>query len=110
MPSYSRSEVVLVRVIFSNQAGAKIRPAVIVSGRSASRDLVIVPPTSKTSGLLPGEFVLANWKSAGLNVSTALKRGLYTIQENIVLKSLGALSPQDVQSLDRSLRSWLELT
>jgi hypothetical protein len=33
MPNDSRNEDVLVPVIFPNQAGAKIRPAVIISGQ-----------------------------------------------------------------------------
>jgi mRNA interferase MazF len=109
MPNYSRNEVVLVRVVFSNQSGAKVRPAVVVSGPHVSRDLFVVPLTSRTTGLLPGEFQLADWARAGLNVSSAVKRALVTVHENLVLKSLGALSPTDAESLEKSLRLWLPL-
>jgi mRNA interferase MazF len=57
MPSFSRNEIILVRVVFPNQAGAKIRPAVVVSGQHVSRDLLIVPLTSKTTEFLSDEFV-----------------------------------------------------
>ena len=109
MPSFSRNEVVLVRVILSNQAGAKIRPAVIINGPHISRDLLIVPMTSKTTELLPGEFVLADWKKAGLNVATAAKRGLYTVADNLVLKTVGVMSQHDMQQLESALRMWIEL-
>ncbi|HZZ27309.1 MAG TPA: hypothetical protein VFE46_04815 [Pirellulales bacterium] len=66
MPNFSKNEVILVRVIFANQTGAKIRPAVVVSGQHTSQDALIVPFTSKIAGLLAGEFVLADWTSAGL--------------------------------------------
>jgi len=60
MPSYSKSEVVLVRYPFSNLSGSKVRPAVVVNASHASQDVIIVPLTSKVFPLLAGEFVLAD--------------------------------------------------
>jgi mRNA interferase MazF len=76
MPSYSQSDVVLVRYPFSDLSGSKVRPAVVVSAPHVSSDLIIVPLTSRTEQLLAGEFILSGWSTAGLNVSTAVKRGL----------------------------------
>jgi mRNA interferase MazF len=59
------------------------------------------------SPLLHGEFVLADWKAAGLNVASAAKRGLYTVHQSLVIKSVGRLSAADAGSLDKSLRAWL---
>jgi mRNA interferase MazF len=80
MPSYSKNEVILVKYPFSGLSGAKVRPAIIVTAAHPSRDVFIVPLTSKTNALLAGEFVLADWTTAGLNVESAVKRGLYTGQ------------------------------
>jgi mRNA interferase MazF len=44
--------------------------------------LFIVALTSKTQSLMTGEFVLSEWRNAGLNVATAVKRGVFTIHEN----------------------------
>ena len=63
MPSYSKGEVILVRYPFSNLAGAKVRPAIIVNASHPSQDVIIVAPTSKVSPLLSGEFMLADWKA-----------------------------------------------
>lgn len=71
--------------------------------------MLIVPFTSKTTALLAGEFVLVDWKGAGLNVETAAKRGIFTIHERLVLKSIGRLSPVDAEKLANSLREWLGL-
>jgi mRNA interferase MazF len=76
MPSYSKNEVILVRYPFSNLSGSKVRPAVVVNDAHISQDTIIVPLTSKVSSLLAGEFVLADWKAAGLNVPSAVKRGI----------------------------------
>jgi mRNA interferase MazF len=109
MPSYSKNEVVLVRYPFSDLTSTKVRPAVIVNAPHTSQDVLIIPLTSKTTGLLAGEFVLADWKGAGLNVETAAKRGIFTIHEKLVLKSIGRLVTVDAGKLEASLREWLGL-
>jgi mRNA interferase MazF len=109
MPSYSKSEIVLVRYPFSDLTSSKVRPAVIVNAPHASQDVLIVPLTSKTTALLAGEFVLADWKGAGLNVETAAKRGIFTIHQKLVLKSIGRLLTGDAEKLESSLREWLDL-
>ena len=76
MPSYSKNEVVLVRYPFSDLSSAKVRPAVVVNAPHLSQDVLIVPLTSRTAALLAGEFVLVGWREAGLNVETAVKRGI----------------------------------
>ena len=107
--TYSRGEIILIHYPFSNLTGAKVRPAVVVNARHTSNDLIIVPLTSRTGSLLPGEFALADWKSAGLNVATAVKRGLYTVHERLVVRRIGALCGVDMDAVDSSLRSWLDL-
>jgi mRNA interferase MazF len=109
MPSYSRHTIVLVRYPFSDLSSSKVRPAVVVSAPHPSRDLLITPLTSKTGSLLPGEFVLTQGAAAGLNVTTAVKRGLYTVHESLVIKPLGQLDQADIEQLDESLQSWLGL-
>ena len=73
------------------------------------QDVIIVPLTSKTTHLLPGEFKVAEWKAAGLNVETAIKRGIFTIHERLIVKSVGTLSAADAGKLERSLREWIGL-
>lgn len=95
MPSYLKNEVILVRYPFTNLSASKVRPAVAVHAPHPSQDLFVVPLTSQTSALLPGEFVLADWAGAGLHVSTAVKRGMYTVHSNLILKRLGKLMQLD---------------
>jgi len=109
MPSYSKHDVILVRYPFSDLSSSKVRPAAVVSASHPSQDILITPLTSKTSFLLPGEFVLAEWAAAGLNVATAVKRGVYTVHEGLVIKVIGQLAKDDVDRLDQSLRDWLGL-
>jgi len=109
MPSYSKGDVVLVRLSFSDLSDGKVRPAVTVSAPHKSNDIFLVPITSKTDVLLAGEFVMNDWKGAGLNVVSAVKRGLFTIHQNLIIKTVGSISAQDAGELERSLRAWLGL-
>ena len=72
MPSYSKHDVVLVRYPFSDLSSSKVRPAVVVSSPHSSQDILITPLTSKTASLREGEFALAEWSAAGLNVQQRL--------------------------------------
>ena len=110
MPSSSKNDIILVRYPFSDLSGAKVRPAIVVSASHSSQDIFIVPLTSKTVPLLAGEFLLADWKAGGLNVATAVKRGLYTVHQSLIVKTVGRLSPRDTPQLQRSLREWLGLS
>lgn len=109
MPSYSKNDIILVRYPFSDLSSSKVRPAVVVNAPHVSQDIIITPLTSKTGSLLEGEFVLSDWAAAGLNVATAVKRGLYTVHESLIVTTIGKLANSDVEQLEQSLRSWLGL-
>jgi mRNA interferase MazF len=87
----------------------KVRPVVVVSGEHRSRDVFVVPLTSKTDRMIDGEFALTDWQGAGLNIASVVKRGLYTIHESLVIKMVGRLGADDASRIDASLRQWLNL-
>ena len=109
MPSCSRGDIVLVRYPFADRSEFKVRPAVSVSTPHTSHDVFLVPLTSKTQNLLVGEFVMKDWQASGLNVVSAVKRGLFTIHDGLIMKVIGRISSEDASELERSLRSWLGL-
>jgi mRNA interferase MazF len=109
MPRYSQRDVLLVQYPFTDLSATKVRPAVVVHAPHPSQDSLLVPLTSRTTSLVPGEFVLADWAAAGLNVPTAVKRGIYTIHPSLIVKWVGQLSTRDAQRLAHSLRGWLGL-
>ncbi len=86
-----------------------MRPAVVISAPHSSQDILITPLTSKIGSLHEGEFVLSEWLAAGLNVATAVKRGMYTVHESLVIKVIGKLADVDAERLEQSLQSWLGL-
>lgn len=109
MPNCLKNEVILVHYPFTDLSATKVRPAVVIHAPHSSPDLILVPCTSQTAGLRPGEFVLGDWSAAGLHVPTAVKRGIYTIHPRLVLRRLGQLAPADASRVEQSLRTWLGL-
>lgn len=103
MPAYGFGDIVLVPFPFTDQSGAKKRPAVIVSGTSynqARRDVVIMAITSqvKPSGTF-GEAIIHDWQAASLLKPSAIKPVFATIEQTLILKRLGQLSTRDQPAL-----------
>jgi mRNA interferase MazF len=105
--AYSFGDVVLVPFPFSDQSGAKKRPAVVVSASryNASRpDLVIMAITSQIRPSLGfAEALVTEWQAAGLIKPSALKPVFTTIEQNLVVCTLGSLSVVDLRVLRENL-------
>jgi mRNA interferase MazF len=101
--AHSFGEVVLVPFPFTDQSGAKKRPAVVVSssGYNANRrDLIIMAITSQVRtppGF--GEALVADWQAAGLIKPSVLKPVFTTIEQGLVVRTMGTLSANDLSTL-----------
>ena len=110
MKNYYKFRVVLVKYPFTDNKYYKIRPAVIINGKQDDlNDFFIVPLTSKTHNLKKGEFVLNNYSEAGLNIPSAIKRGIFTVNSSLFIKELSYLSKEDREMLKQSIFLWLQL-
>lgn len=109
MTSYDRGDVVLAILPFSDLSGIKKRPAV-VSAQRPSVDLLLLPLTSQTQNLQPGEFVLQEWQETGILFPSAVKRGFFTLDRACVTRRLGRVSSSDLSKLEQALRLWLGLS
>ncbi|HOU57351.1 MAG TPA: type II toxin-antitoxin system PemK/MazF family toxin [Spirochaetota bacterium] len=108
--NYSKSDVILLPYPFTDLTARKVRPAVVAgSGKAKYEDIFVVPLTSKVNNLSEDEFPLKHWKDAGLNVPTAIKRGCILVDASLVIKKVGTLSKDDLDLVDKALKSWLEL-
>ena len=101
--AHTFGDVVLVPFPFTDQSGAKKRPAVIISSNSYitnRRDLIIMAITSQVRtphGF--GEAIVTDWQSAGLIKLSVLKPVFATIEQSLVVRTLGALSVADTRTL-----------
>ena len=105
---YNFGDVVLVPFPFTDQSGAKKRPAVIVSSdayNAARPDLVLMAITGQARGTTNvGETQVIEWQKAGLLKASFIKPILTTIEKKLVLNKLGRLDQQDRDELQNSLR------
>lgn len=100
----SRNDIVLLPIPFTDLASRKVRPAIVI-GRKGT-DLFLVPVSSVLSNT---DFPLQEWQAAGLNVPSGVKAQLSTVEEKLVVKTVGAVSSVDRRILDEKLRAWLQL-
>jgi len=105
--AYAFGDIVLVPFPFTDQSGAKKRPAVVVSRdhyNENRRDLVIMAITSQVRQPLGfAEALIADWQSAGLIKPSVLKPVLTTIEQSLVVRTMGTLSAADQNALRKTI-------
>lgn len=110
MPSttgFEFGDIVLIAFPFTDQAGSKKRPAVVVSSDAYNRqrpDVILMAVTSRMRRT-PGfrENVIQDWQSAGLLKPSAVKPVVFTAEKRIVLKRLGRLKEEDQRAVRESI-------
>jgi mRNA interferase MazF len=112
MIEFKRGDVVLVRFIFSDENGAKRRPAVIISTsdyHQSRQEAIMAAITSNVDSQLTGDYRIAGWKAAGLlfpSIATAIIR---TIKQAMIERRLGTMPLADMQAIEGKLRDVLGL-
>ncbi len=105
---YKFGDVVLVPFPFTDQSGAKKRPAVVVSSavyNSARPDLVLMAITGQARGAANvGEVDITEWQKAGLLKASVVKPILTTVEKKLVINKLGRLEAADCAALESALR------
>ena len=96
---------------FSGAVEDKTRPAIVVSSdiyHACRPDVVLCFLTSQVAGAnQPTDYVLKDWKAAGLNQPSAFRAFFITVRANEVTK-VGRLSDGDWSEVQQRLRSALQ--
>lgn len=104
---YQFGEVILVPFPFTNQVESKKRPAVVISSpayHTNRPDLLIMAITSQAHTEPDfAAFPVVDWQAAGLLKPSFAKPVLTTLEQTLVIRSMGNLSPRDQQSLRQML-------
>jgi len=107
MTSYDRGDVVLVSFVFSEEAGAKLRPALVVSAtryNRARQEAIVAAITSNVRRRLFGDHLMAEWKSAGLLFPSTVTAIVRTVKRNMIDRKIGSLAKADQDAVDDELR------
>ena len=114
-----RGEVVLVRFPFSSGAGGKVRPALVVQNDTNNRRLnstIVAMITSNTqlSTKEPTQLLIdpstPEGRMSGLLHPSAVKcENLLTLEQSLVLRTIGSMPPAALARVDACLKASLDL-
>lgn len=104
---YEFGDIVLVPFPFTSQAASKQRPAVVVSRRAYNAQRPDVVVMAVTSQLRPVEgrtdTALPHWQHAGLLKPSVVKPVFATLEQVLVIRTLGRLHADDQAALRRTI-------
>ena len=111
MPSaiFDRFDVVVVPFPFSEKTGRKRRPALVLSNREFNRAGHTVLAMITTSGHhpWPGDCRITDLEAAGLPLPCIVRMKLFTLDNRIILRTLGHLSDADLARVETNLDTHL---
>src|SRR5260370_34019476 len=113
---YRRGQVVVVNVPFTGHAGAKPRPALVLSTDTFHRHLpnLIVCAISSQQRFYNrpggGDHPLRHWKNLGLrHPSTARLSNLMAVEKRLIKRALAPLHVDDLARIEQGLRKVFNL-
>ena len=113
MTAYKRGDVVLVTFVFADETGVKLRPAVIVSSEAyhSGRDEVIIEAiSSRTDRILLGNYLIKDWRRAGLLFPSVATGAVRTMKQNMIARKLGSMPSAEMKAIGDNLSVALDLS
>lgn len=107
MTACRRGDVVLVGFVFSDASGTKVRPALVVSSTAYHRgrhEVIVAGITSNTNRRLFGDYLVDDWKGAGLLFPSVVTGIIRTVKDTMIERRLGSMLSADMSGVDRQLR------
>lgn len=98
-------DVVAVPFPFTDRPAVKRRPALVVSSAAfdhAHAQSILAMITS-TRSVWPSDVALRDWRQAGLRVPCRVRLKLFTLDDALLVRKLGALSKPDRQAVADAL-------
>ena len=102
-------DVVAVPFPFTDRPVVKRRPALVVSSAAfnhAHAQSILAMITS-TRSTWPSDVAIRDWRQAGLHVPCRVRLKLFTLDDALMVRKLGALSKRDGQAVSHALSRFL---
>ena len=110
--TFKAFDVVVVPFPFTDRDASKRRPALVISNalfNQQHNQLVLAMITTDTDKVWPSDVSFTHWQEVGLKVACHFRLKLFTLDQNLVLKTLGHLSPQDAKSVQAVLVKYVDV-
>ena len=103
--TFEAFDVVVVPFPFADRPSAKRRPALVVSSTDFNErhDESILAMITSARGGWPSDIALQDWREAGLNVACKVRLKLFTLDDHLILRKIGALSRPDAKAVKNRL-------
>ena len=110
--TFKAFDVVAVPFPFTDRDATRRRPALVISNERFSQQhnqIVLAMITTATDNVWPSDVSLTDWQQAGLKVACRFRLKLFTLDRNLVLKTIGHLSAKDVKSVQTVLSEFIDV-
>lgn len=100
---YKHGDVVLVSFVFSDETGEKRRPALVVSSdeyQIRRKEAVIMAITSRIHRRLFGDYLIGDWRGAGLLHPSIAAGIIRTINQDMINRKLGVMPDNDMRNIE----------
>jgi mRNA interferase MazF len=95
-------EIILIRMVFHQSTGAKVRPAVVLC--DTGDDDFIAAPITSVLRQSRYDLVIRDWQVTGLNVASGIRvHKLSVLNKPEIIRRLGQLSASDREQLNELL-------
>ena len=105
-------DVVVVPFPFTDRDATKRRPALVISNAlfNQQHDQIILDMiTTSTDNAWPSDVSLKHWQDIGLKVACHVRLKLFTLNQNLVLKTVGQLYFHDVKSVQAVFAKYADI-
>ncbi len=106
------ADVAVVPFPFTDLSLAKPRPALVLSARNANEEsgsTVFAMITTAARSRWPTDIRLVDVDAAGLATPSVVRMKLFTLDNRLVSRAIGALSARDRQAVRRMLKGLLTI-
>lgn len=103
---FNAGDVVRVPFPFTDRSTHKRRPALVLSMKSYNEQhmhLILAMVTSAKNPPWPSDITITDQKSAGLPSPSVVRMKLFTLDERLVLNTLGKLSKFDLTAVQKQI-------
>ena len=102
-------DVIIVPFPFTERAGEKHRPALVVSrwAFNQSGHTVLAMITSAAHRAWPGDSALADPEAAGLRLPCIVRLKLFTLDHRVIFRRIGQVTSADRRAVEKNLRAYV---
>ena len=111
MGRLSSYDVAVVPFPFTDRASVKRRPAVVVSTPEFNElhECSILAMVTSAKVRWRSDVALEDWRQAGLDVPCWVRPKLFTLDDSLILRSVGTLSKRDSEAVRDALSRYLDV-